>query len=111
MTNVERLFAAVAEEPWATMLILADALEEAGDMTAPGYRMLAESKRFPYATTKGDWMWYKDEWKEKGKDVRDCLPEDVYEALYTRYDTDTFDTHMDAFNAAATAWSEVLANA
>jgi hypothetical protein len=55
--DVRTTLAAAALEPWASLRIVADACEEAGDPArAAGYRWLAGLRKFP-AGDRGLWWW------------------------------------------------------
>lgn len=130
MSSISNLIKSLGQEPWATLLVLADAAEQEQDSSiahlAPGLRWLAENKRFPfYHTRNKKWWWYDEtgvgidpEWA-----LAECntLPRHVYDRDAVSYFPKlpgqkgtatkqrvcrTFDTSDEAFIAAATAYAE-----
>jgi hypothetical protein len=125
MTDVEKMFAALDEEPWATMKILADALADAGDVRVIGYRLLAEHKKMPQVNQDGEWYWnpvFLIARDTRGSMIVECwqweLPISVFKNKRVsiapptdsdnEYESRHFDTREQAYDAAALAWSEEI---
>lgn len=122
---LDKMLKALDAEPWATWLVTADAMEEAGDPRAAGLRELAKHRHYPSCINYKQmseskptikWCWHRHNRNWFPANTHAALPFKVYSNKlirhYDRYESDGTAIHFDsvaaAVLAAAESWSMLL---
>lgn len=112
-TSLQKLWDSVHDEPedWNRRLILADALEEAGqDILAAGQRWQAEHQKKPLFTGMV-YRWYNDFYYFGGSDIESDLPNSVSDLLESKTHYTKKAAEIDLANALEKFDQKMIANA